>query len=76
MQEDDLLSSDTTSRLSAGRRAMAYVDMLLVDHGIFRLGYLNLHRLGDRAWRSAQPAPYQIRSLARQGLRTIVNLRG
>jgi protein tyrosine phosphatase (PTP) superfamily phosphohydrolase (DUF442 family) len=53
-----------------------WADMLLVDHGIFRLAYLNLHRLGRDAWRSAQPAPYQIAQLARRGVRTIVNLRG
>jgi protein tyrosine/serine phosphatase len=53
-----------------------YLDMLLVDHGILRLAYLNKHRLGDKAWRSAQPAPHQIRALARQGIRTLVNLRG
>jgi len=56
--------------------ATAYLNMLLVDHGIFRLMHLNLHRLSDKAWRSAQPAPHQIRALARRGLRTIVNLRG
>lgn len=57
-------------------RVVQYLDMLFIDHGIFRLLYLNKHRLGDRAWRSAQPAPHNIRALARQGLRTIVNLRG
>ncbi|HZT47336.1 MAG TPA: sulfur transferase domain-containing protein [Hyphomicrobiaceae bacterium] len=50
--------------------------MLFVDHGIFRVIYPNRHRLGRRAWRSAQPTPHQIRALARRGLRTIVNLRG
>ena len=50
--------------------------MLFVDHGILRLLYLNRHRLGQCSWRSAQPAPHQIRALARRGLRTIVNLRG
>lgn len=53
-----------------------YLDMLLVDHGIFRLLYLNKHRLSERAWRSAQPAPFQLRRAARRGIRTIVNLRG
>jgi protein tyrosine/serine phosphatase len=53
-----------------------WADMLLVDHGLFRLAYLNLHRLGSNAWRSAQPAPHQIRHIARLGVRTIVNLRG
>jgi protein tyrosine/serine phosphatase len=56
--------------------AFWYVDMLLLDHGIFRLFYVNRHRVGDRAWRSAQPAPRHIRALKRKGLRTIINLRG
>lgn len=56
--------------------AASYLDMLIVDHGVFRLFYANRHRLGERAWRSAQPAPHHIRALARQGLRTIINLRG
>ncbi|HXF52959.1 MAG TPA: sulfur transferase domain-containing protein [Hyphomicrobiaceae bacterium] len=54
----------------------SYLDMLFVDHGIFRLIYVNRHRIGAQAWRSAQPAPHHIRRLARQGLKTIVNLRG
>ena len=58
------------------RPSTAYIDMLLKDHGIFRLVYLNRHRLGARAWRAAQPAPHQIRALAQLGIRTIVNLRG
>ena len=53
-----------------------YLDMLILDHGVFRLLYVNQHRLGERAWRSAQPAPHHVDALARQGLRTIVNLRG
>ena len=53
-----------------------YFDMLVIDHGVFRLFYVNRHRLGDRAWRSAQPAPHHIRALKRRGLRTIINLRG
>ena len=53
-----------------------YFDMLFVDHGIFRLIYLNRHRLSDQAWRAAQPAPHQIRHIAKEGIRTIVNLRG
>lgn len=53
-----------------------YFDMLFVDHGIFRLLYLNKHRLSGEAWRAAQPAPHNVRALARQGVRTIINLRG
>jgi protein tyrosine phosphatase (PTP) superfamily phosphohydrolase (DUF442 family) len=59
----------------AGKPAI-YMDMLFLDHGIFRVVYLNKHALGPGAWRSAQPTPQQIGALARQGIRTIVNLRG
>ncbi|QEL24696.1 protein tyrosine phosphatase [Bosea sp. F3-2] len=61
---------------SRGQRLRAWTNMLLVDHGIFRLAYLNTHRVTPRLWRSAQPAPHQIASFARRGIRTIVNLRG
>lgn len=57
-------------------RLRAWANMLLVDHGIFRLAYLNAHRVTPRLWRAAQPAPGQIAWFARQGVRTIVNLRG
>lgn len=50
--------------------------MIFVDHAFFRMAYLNLHRLSPNAWRSAQPLPYQLRTLARRGLRTVVTLRG
>jgi protein tyrosine/serine phosphatase len=54
----------------------SYLDMLFLDHGIFRVVYGNLHQLDANAWRAAQPAPHQIRHAARLGVRTIVNLRG
>lgn len=54
----------------------SYFDMLFIDHGVFRLFYINKHRLSDDAWRSAQPAPFHVRYMARKGVRTIVNLRG
>jgi protein tyrosine/serine phosphatase len=57
-------------------RVRAWANMLLTDHGVFRLVYLNQHKVTDRLWRSAQPAPYQIARLKAQGVRTIVNLRG
>lgn len=53
-----------------------YGDMLLADHGIFRLFYLNRHQLAPQVWRAAQPAPHNINALARKGLRTVINLRG
>ena len=61
------------------RRALppaSYIDMLFVDHGIFRMIYSNSHRMSAKAWRSAQPAPHQIRRFARAGVKTVINLRG
>ena len=57
-------------------RPASYLDMLLVDHGIFRFFYANCHKISDHAWRSAQPAPHHIRRFAKSGIRTIINLRG
>jgi protein tyrosine/serine phosphatase len=57
-------------------RVAAWLEMLFVDHGIFRLLYLNKHRIDARTWRAAQPAPNQLNRIARSGVRTIVNLRG
>ncbi|AMJ62049.1 fused DSP-PTPase phosphatase/NAD kinase-like protein [Bosea sp. PAMC 26642] len=62
----------------AGRldRARAWANMLLVDHGVFRLAYLNAHKVTPGLWRTAQPTPRDIARFARMGVRTIVNLRG
>ena len=62
----------------AGRRARAkaWTNMVFVDHGFFRYGYLNLHKVGARAYRAAQPAPHHFRRFARLGIKTVVNLRG
>lgn len=57
-------------------RIRAWTNMIFVDHAFFRMAYLNLHRVSDRAWRSAQPTPYQVRSLAKRGIRSVVSLRG
>ena len=57
-------------------RLRAWTNMLVVDHGLFRYAYLNLHPVGERAWRSAQPAPHHIRAFARRGGRSVVSLRG
>jgi protein tyrosine phosphatase (PTP) superfamily phosphohydrolase (DUF442 family) len=62
-------------RTTMGRPAL-WVDSLLIDHGVFRVAYLNKHPLSNVAWRSAQPTPHQIARAARDGIKTIVNLRG
>lgn len=55
---------------------LEHFDLIVIDHGIFRLFYANRHKVTDRVWRSAQPSPGQIRRYARRGIRTIINLRG
>ena len=57
-------------------RLRAWAHMLIADHGVFRLFYLNKHQVTDRLWRSAQPAPHQIAALKAEGIKTIINLRG
>lgn len=57
-------------------RAAAWTSMIFVDHGFFRLVYLNDHEVGAEGRRSAQPAPHHIRRFARDGVRTVVSLRG
>jgi protein tyrosine/serine phosphatase len=60
-----------------GSRMMAWANMLLVDHGVFRLAYLNRHRIGaGQVWRSAQPGPHQLARFRAEGIRTIISLRG
>lgn len=61
---------------TAGRLA-AWANMLLVDHGVFRLAYLNRHRVGaGKIWRSAQPGPHQLARFRVEGIRTVISLRG
>ncbi len=57
-------------------RLRAWTNMLFVDHGLIRYVYVNMHPVGPRAWRSAQPAPHHLRRFARAGGRSVVSLRG
>jgi protein tyrosine/serine phosphatase len=57
-------------------RALDYLDLIFVDHGIFRGIYANRHRIAPGIWRSSQPGPRQIARYASEGVRTIINLRG
>lgn len=65
-------------RLSPLRRLWTHLHVFFVDHGIFRsLFYANLHRVSERAFRSSQPSPRQLRRLVRRHqLRTVINVRG
>ena len=56
--------------------ALCYAEMLLVDYGLTRALFANRHKISDDVWRSAQPAPHQIRWAADHGVKTVINLRG
>jgi protein tyrosine phosphatase (PTP) superfamily phosphohydrolase (DUF442 family) len=58
------------------RRIAAWLNMIFVDHGVFRLFYLNRHSVDGRLFRAAQPWPHQIARFAREGGRSLVYLRG
>jgi protein tyrosine/serine phosphatase len=53
-----------------------HLDLWLIDYGVLREVYPNLHRVTNDIWRSAQPAPRHLRKLAERGVRTVINLRG
>lgn len=60
---------------SSGRFS-AIVDMTFRDHAFLRVWWQNAHWISDEMMRTNQPWPFQIRRRARQGIKTIVNLRG
>ena len=49
---------------------------MLKDHGILRLCWHNLYQISHEAWRSNQPTPGRVATAARNGIKTIINLRG
>ncbi|HKH33693.1 MAG TPA: hypothetical protein VKA80_05955 [Beijerinckiaceae bacterium] len=61
---------------SKRRRLRAWLSMIVADHGFIRFVYPNRHQVSNKLWRSAQPLPRDVAWAARNGIRTIVNLRG
>ena len=56
-------------------RRAAWASLMLTDHGFLRLIHPNRAKVTDNLWRSAQPAPADIRWARRHGIRTVVSLR-
>jgi protein tyrosine/serine phosphatase len=56
--------------------AVHHLDLWLIDYGVVREIYCNLHQVAAGLWRSAQPAPRHLRAAARRGVRKVINLRG
>lgn len=61
-------------------RKQAYKDLTWGDHGFLRVCFNNQHRIGadgdDIMYRANQPSPKRIEKLAKDGIKTILNLRG
>jgi protein tyrosine/serine phosphatase len=57
-------------------RVIAYLDYLWNDHAYLRLGFQNAHWLSPELVRSNQPWPFQLKRWKRDGVRTVINLRG
>lgn len=65
-----------TPPMTDAERRRAWIDLLLVDHGFLREMYLHKHRVTDDLWRAAQPAPRHLAQAKRDGIKTVLNLRG
>ncbi len=63
---------------TARGRALAWVDALLVDHGVFRLVWSNFAAVAPgRLYRCNHPTPGRLAAFTkRHGLKTLINLRG
>ena len=69
--------SDTPLDLNNPRhRKQARRDLMWGDHGFLRLRFPNRHDLGGDMYRENQPSPERIAILAKEGIKTILNLRG
>src|SRR5690242_7001625 len=58
------------------RRLYANLDMLFLDHAVFRFLWTSRVEVAPGLHRSNQPLPFQLAREARRGTRTIINLRG
>jgi protein tyrosine/serine phosphatase len=57
-------------------RLVACLDYLWNDHAYLRLGFQNAHWISPELVRTNQPWPFQLRRWKREGIKTIINLRG
>lgn len=55
---------------------LAWMNMLWLDHAIFRFFFNRRTKVADGVFRSSHPMPYQLRSAAAAGVRTVLSLRG
>lgn len=53
-----------------------WLELIFKDHGFLRIFWHNLHEFSPGMWRSNQPAPKDVRAIAKLGVKTIISLRG
>lgn len=58
------------------KRAQALAFVRIVDHGILRALWHNMHEIAPGVWRSNYPDPARFGKLKRRGIKTIISLRG
>lgn len=57
-------------------RVAAWMQTMFLDHGLLRPLWNRPEHFALGAWRSNQPSPRQLKRLAKQGVKTVINLRG
>jgi len=57
-------------------RKRAFRDVYWGDHGFLRTHFRNKHDLGGGMYRENQPNPARVAVWAREGIKTVINLRG
>lgn len=62
--------------LGAWARFAAWMNMLWIDHSIFRFFFNLRSRVAPGVYRSSHPMPYQLSAAAAAGVKTVLNLRG
>lgn len=62
--------------LNSWERFCAWLNMLFIDHAIFRFFFNLRQAIAPAVFRSSHPMPYQLRAAARAGVKTVINLRG
>lgn len=60
----------------AADRKRARAELIWGDHGFLRLAFRNLHTIGQGMMRGNQPSPEHLAVYAKDGVKTILNLRG
>jgi protein tyrosine phosphatase (PTP) superfamily phosphohydrolase (DUF442 family) len=62
--------------LTPWKRFLAWLNMLFIDHSMFRFFFNTRHAIASDCYRSSHPMPYQLRAAARAGVKSVLSLRG